>query len=71
MTVQEYGAAVRATVDREGEALKRTRKLAKAAQATYEQCRLEFIAHESDHGCAPVKTAGTTGQDSSTQMLNG
>ena len=48
---------------REGEALKRARKLVANAEATYEDCGEVLIAHERSHGCVPKakKTASSSG----------
>jgi hypothetical protein len=58
--LQVYGNAVRATTDREGELLKRTRERAEVARQAYEDCRRALITHQLTHGCAD-KAMGASG----------
>jgi hypothetical protein len=48
--------ARQALIGREGKTLKRARKLADEANATYQDCREALEAHVGSHGCAGTPT---------------
>jgi hypothetical protein len=52
VAMKARGKARQAMLGRDGEALRRARKLADEANAKYQDCREALEAHVESHGCA-------------------